>query len=294
MQRVAAMTGPGGGSSEGVHYLLGHTDEELRRLDIQGAIFRAPTKRAFEDAGIGRGMRVLDIGCGSGDVSMLVAEMVGPDGAVVGIDRGEKAVRAAQERAGARGHLNVEFRRSEIDDFFSAVPFDALVGRFVLMHQSRPERALARASAQVRPGGIVCLVESYMDALLTGAHSFPHSPLYDEIVRWKSAVVGGAGADLHAGARLPMTFVGAGLPHPVTRMEASLEGGPDSQYYRYIGLSLESMQPDARRQGLGGLVDADPAETAERLRAEVVRSGGTLVVWPVVAAWCRTPAASGS
>jgi SAM-dependent methyltransferase len=272
-----------------VHYLLGHTDHELRRLDIQGALFRPATQRAFEDAGLVRGMRVLDIGCGSGDVSMLASSLVGPAGTVVGIDRGAEAVRAAGERAAARGLTNVEFRRSEIDDFTDEEGFDALVGRFVLMHQSRPGDALRRAAAQVRPGGVVCLVESYMDALLTGAHSFPHSPLYDEIVRWKSEVVEGAGADLHAGARLPITFAEAGLPHPTTRIESRLEGGPDSDYYRYVQLSLESMQPDARRQGIGGLVEADPTEVANRLRAEVVNSGGTLVVWPVVAAWCRVP-----
>jgi SAM-dependent methyltransferase len=268
--------------------LLGHTDRELRRLDIQGALFRRATQRAFEDAGIAPGMRVLDIGCGSGDVSILVAGLVGASGAVVGIDRGEEAVRAARERVAARGLTNVAFRRSEIDEFTDEDGFDALVGRFVLMHQSRPGEALRRAAAQVRPGGVVCLVESYMNALLTGGHSFPHSPLYDDIVRWKSAVVEGAGADLHAGVRLPTTFAQAGLPHPMTRMESRLEGGPDSDYYRYVQLSLESMQADARRQGLGGLVDADPTEVADRLRAEVVDSGGALVVWPVVAAWCRT------
>ncbi|NNF37104.1 MAG: class I SAM-dependent methyltransferase [Gemmatimonadetes bacterium] len=283
------MTAPTGGSPEGVRYLLGHTDDELRRLDIQGELFRAPTLRAFEDAGIAPGMRVLDIGSGSGDVSLLVAELVGAGGTVVGIDRGEEAVRAARERAQARGLTQVEFRVSEVDEFTADEPFDALVGRFVLMHQSRPGRALARAAAQVRPGGIVCLIESYMDALLTGAHSFPHSPLYDEIVRWKSEVVGGAGADLHAGVRLPLTFAEAGLPNPHTRLESRLEGGPDSVYYRYVGLSLASMQPEARRQGLGGLVNADPDVVADRLRAEVMESGGTLVVWPVVAAWCRTP-----
>jgi hypothetical protein len=126
-----------------------------------------------------------------------------------------------------------------------------------------------------------------MDVLLTGGHSFPHSPLYDEVVRWKSAVVPGAGADLHAGARLRTVFMAAGLPSPFARMEAEIAGEADSPYYEYLALSIRSMQPEAARQGLGGLADADPDVVVARLRDEVARTGGCLVVWPVVAAWCR-------
>ena len=45
-------------SGEDAHYLLGHTDRELRRLDLQGELYRTTTIRAFRDAGIGEGMRV--------------------------------------------------------------------------------------------------------------------------------------------------------------------------------------------------------------------------------------------
>ena len=184
---------------DGAHYLLGHTDHELRRLDIQGELYRDATLRAFRDAGIELGMRVLDIGCGTGDVSRAVATVVGESGSVLGIDRGEKAVEAARAWAQKRGLTNLDFTVSEIDEFHRPAGFDAVVGRFILMHQPDPARALASVVRSVRAGGVVCMIESYMDALLSGPHSFPSSPLYDEIVRWKGAVVAGAGADACAG-----------------------------------------------------------------------------------------------
>lgn len=283
-------TGRGSDSStpEGVHYLLGHSEHELRRLDVQGTLFRGVSERGFRAAGLAPGMRVLDLGCGTGDVSMLAAELVGPHGQVVGIDRGEAAVRAAMSRAAGRGIDNVEFRVCEIDAFHEDDGFDALVGRFVLMHQSDPATVLRSAARSVRPGGVVCMLESWMDVLMSGPHSFPHSPLYDEVVRWKGEVVGGAGADVHAGGRLHSTFIEAGLGTPTTRMEAALEGGPDSLYFRYLALSLESMLPEAERQGIGGYTADDALALEDRLREDVLAARGTLMVWPVVAAWSRT------
>ena len=113
----------------------------------------------------------------------------------------------------------------------------------------------------------------------------PRSPLYDEVVRWKCAVVGGAGADLEAGGRLRRTFLDAGLHDPVTRLEARFEGGPDSPYYRYVAESVRSMLPEARRLGLGGYDDRDVDALADRLRDEAVALGSALVVWPVALGW---------
>ena len=268
-------------------YLLGHTQNELERLDLQGELYRDITTRAFREAGIETGMRVLDIGCGTGDVSRTAAEVVGRSGSVLGIDRGAEAIAVARGHSASSGLEHVTFQVSEIDDFEDRRGFDALVGRFVLMHQPDAVATLTAAVRALRPGGIVVMIESYMEILTTGAHSEPNTPLYDEIVRWKSAVVRGAGADLRAGGRLRRTLLDAGLRDPSTRLEARLEGGPDSPYYRYVAESVRSMVAEAARLGLPGFGADDVDGIEDRLRDEVVAGGGVLVVWPVVCAWAR-------
>ena len=276
-------------SGEDAHYLLGHTDRELRRLDLQGELYRTTTIRAFRDADIGEGMRVLDIGCGSGDVSITAGRVVGETGFVLGIDRGAAAIRDAREKAGAANLEHVRFEQHEIDQFESSEPFDALVGRFVLMHQPDPGATLRSAARHIRPGGVIVMIESHMELLRSGGHSETHSPLYETIVDFKSRVVQGAGADLHAGGRLRATFLTAGLPGPVCHLEARVEGGPDSLYYEYVEQSVLSMLPEAERTGIGVFDEHRALGLADRLRAEVLANGGSLIAWPVVCAVARLP-----
>jgi tRNA A58 N-methylase Trm61 len=70
-------------------YALGHSDRELERLISQARLYEPFTMQFFRDAGIAEGMHVLDVGCGAGDVSFLAAQIVGPSGQVVGVDRAE-------------------------------------------------------------------------------------------------------------------------------------------------------------------------------------------------------------
>jgi ubiquinone/menaquinone biosynthesis C-methylase UbiE len=76
-------------------YALGRNEAEYERLIEQAELLRPLTRRVFEAAGIGPRMRVLDVGCGVGDVSFLVGEMVGSDGSVVGVDLDGTAVELA-------------------------------------------------------------------------------------------------------------------------------------------------------------------------------------------------------
>lgn len=274
--------------TEDDEYVLGHSDRELERLDQQGLLYRDVTRTALVEAGLAPGMRVLDLGSGSGDVAFLAGELVGSSGRVVGIERHADTVAYARRRRDARGADNVEFRIQELDAAVEGERFDAVVGRFILMHQQDPSSTMAAVVRNARDGAVVAFVESTMASLEGAVHSWPRSPLYDEIVRWKCRVVGGAGADLAAGLRLRNIFMDAGLPAPVTRLHARVEGGADSPLYDYMADSVRSMLPQARRLGVEGFDEASVDTLALRLREEVVALGGVVVAWPVVTAWSRT------
>ena len=84
-------------------YVLGYTDREQHRLIQQARALAPSTQHFLRDAGIVSGMRVLDVGCGMGDVTMLVAQLVGIGGRVISIDRDQASVEAARKRASAMG-----------------------------------------------------------------------------------------------------------------------------------------------------------------------------------------------
>ncbi len=268
-------------------YVLGRSARELDRLDLQGIIYRDTTRRALMRCGIDEGVRVLDIGCGSGDVTRLAGEFVGPSGSVLGIDTDEDSVRFARRRAAKPGSTNVAFDVGEAASFAEPESFDALVARFFLMHQPSPAETLAAAARAVRPGGTIMMLESHMAGFPDGQHSFPRSAAYDRVVRWKYRVVAAAGADIEAGLGLYRTFRSAKLPAPEMRMEAPVEGGPDSLIYRYMAESVRSMLPMADSHEITGFSAEKVATLEAQLRDEVVSSGGVLVCWPVVSAWCR-------
>src|SRR6202007_1153318 len=84
-------------------YPLGYSESEFRRLERMAAFFRDLTEEVLRRAGVAPGMHVLDVGCGVGDVSLLAGTLVGPTGAVLGIDRSAEAVDTARRRAAAAG-----------------------------------------------------------------------------------------------------------------------------------------------------------------------------------------------
>src|SRR5262245_49384078 len=83
----------------GRDYPFSVSPAELERIARQSARFGPATLRAFREAGLGPGMRVLDVGCGTGDSTRLAASLAGPTGAVVGVDRDPDVLAVARARA---------------------------------------------------------------------------------------------------------------------------------------------------------------------------------------------------
>jgi ubiquinone/menaquinone biosynthesis C-methylase UbiE len=104
------------GDSADREYQLGSDEDELARLDLQDRALAPATRALFAAAGIRPGMRVLDLGCGAGDVAFVAAELVGTDGSVVGVDRSPQAVARARLRAGRHGLAQVRFAEGHIHD----------------------------------------------------------------------------------------------------------------------------------------------------------------------------------
>lgn len=126
----------------------------------------AHTTVLFRRAGISAGHRVLDLGCGPGDVSFLAAEIVGPGGHVVGVDRSPDAVEAARDRARRVGQLNVTFKVGDAADLAIAGQFDVIVGRLMLGGLPDPVKVLRQLQKYLRPQGLIVLEEGELGVQL--------------------------------------------------------------------------------------------------------------------------------
>jgi ubiquinone/menaquinone biosynthesis C-methylase UbiE len=191
-------------------YVLGDSESELGRLIDQSRFIAELTEQALRRAGIERGMTVLDCGCGPGDLSLLVARLVGPGGRVVGVDRSVACVELARRRASEADLANVTFEVAELADFAPSEPVDALVGRLILMYLSNRAVVLRRLADCVRPGGSIM----FQEVAMSMSHTEPACPLASECRRWIHETFRQARVDIDMGLRLFSTFKKAGLPAP--------------------------------------------------------------------------------
>src|SRR5262249_55970641 len=107
------------------------------------------------EAGLQRGMRVADLGCGVGMVTALLSELVGPEGRVVGIDFSGAQLAEARERLKG-GSANTTFVQASATD--TGLPpewFVLVYCGFLLIHRRDPERAPCETRGLLRPGGIL-------------------------------------------------------------------------------------------------------------------------------------------
>ena len=252
----------------------------------QGELFRPLTERMLRAAGITRGMQVLDVGCGVGDVSFLVAALVGPEGSVVGVDLDAEAIKLAEKRRAAQGITNVEFRESDARLVDGGRLFDAAVGRFVLMFMSDPTAALQQIAELIRPGGIVAFHE--MDGRVTTAPAM-NQPVLARLQDLFARTFERSGARLELGAELYSRMLDASLePDSRPLAEIAVHMGRGDVVYRRWALFAGSVLPKIVEYGLA--TEKDIVDILAQLRDELIPAGGLMPLsWLMIAQWARKP-----
>jgi SAM-dependent methyltransferase len=265
-----------------VNYLFGHSAGETDRLLRQAQMFGPYTRRLFEDAGIAPGMRVLDVGSGAGDVSLILADMVGTSGTVMGVDINAGLIETARARVDAAGLVNVTFQVGDAGSVALDNDFDAVVGRCVLFFIKDRLTVVRRLAEHVRPGGVIAFQEPGNATLRPSA--LPPSPLLDQVWSWIMELYGRAEMDLYAGLRLFSLFQDAGLPDPQMHLDAAAGGGAEWPGYEYIAGLVRTILPRLVEHGVTTAEEVDVDSLGDRLRAETVASRGVVTTWSFITA----------
>jgi ubiquinone/menaquinone biosynthesis C-methylase UbiE len=135
---------------------------EKHRAVITG-MFAPVTQALIEDAGIARDNSVLDVATGTGEPGLTVADLVGPEGMVVGTDVAPEMVEAARREVERRKLQNIRFEVAFTDSLpFPANTFDAAVSRFGAMFFPSPVDCLREMLRVLKPGGKIALAVWYL------------------------------------------------------------------------------------------------------------------------------------
>jgi len=192
--------------TEESRYIIRGGDSGAERLRVLSNAMWAGTQSILDRAGLAPGVDVLDLGCGSGDVTVKVAELVGPRGRVVGIDMDDSVLAHARSTAASCG-VPVEWRQGRIEDLREERSFDIVYARFLLSHLPDPADALQRMRRAVRPSGRV-VVE---DIDIASHVHWPPSSAFQRFIELYAAAAHARGVDSSIGPRLPALLIDAGL-----------------------------------------------------------------------------------
>lgn len=265
-------------------YVLGSSDHELARLELQHEVWSDISEGFLDRLGIRAGMRCLDAGCGPGFVVRSLRERVGEAGEVVALDESERWVQRVTETARGEGWANVRTVHGDVHEVeLPAGRFDLVHLRWVLGFVPEPEKVVARLAAALAPGGRLAV----MDYNHEGVSIFPASRGFDAVIQATRDLYETRGGDTWIMGRIFELFRGAGL-EPELVSPHVISGPPGSPAFRWADAFFPF-----HTNGMveAGVLTPEDRELFLREWKELAANPDTLFFSPIVAgAAARKPA----
>lgn len=264
-------------------YSLGSSDPEIARLDTQAEFLTLPTRTLLKASGLQPGMRVLDLGTGLGHVARAVAEIVGPEGEVVGLDSSPRMLEVAASRVDSPPQ--VRYVEGDVTAWRDDEPFDAVVGRLILFHLPDPVATLRHHLEGVRPGGRLVALDYDIGAVRAEPADRLGAPMRDLIL----AAFRAAGADPTIGSRLKQHLGSAGVEEVGGFGIAQYIAHDDPVGSVMVAGVVRSLMPVILGHGLATADEIDVDTLQSRVAASLAEHGSALVPPMLVGAWGRRP-----
>lgn len=179
-------------------YIIEGGVQGKKRLSVLSEILHEYSKALIGSDGNIEGKSFLDVGCGGGDVSIMVAKMVGVHGHVTAIDFDEKIIRLAEDDARRMQINNVSFYTKSAYNISDEDAYDIAYSRFLLSHLTDASLVLNNMVRAIKPGGRI-IVE---DIDFSGHYCYPERWSFASYVRLFAAAAKNNGQNADIGLTL--------------------------------------------------------------------------------------------
>lgn len=261
---------------EGDDYVLGTHDDELLRLGLQHRVWRPVVSACWQRAGITAGKRVLDVGAGPGYAAADLADIVGPEGEVVALERSAKFVRAVEDATRQRGLRNLRVRELDLMEHeIQEEGFDFSWCRWVLCFVPEPNLLVRKIAGALRENGTAIFHEYGHYATWS---FLPPRPLHQRFVQFVMESWRAAGGEPDIGKQLPALLQSNGfVVRSITPQVFAIT--PDDYMWQWPASFIRS--GTARMEELGE-IDAAFGANVRNDFAATERERGAAMITPLV------------
>ncbi|HVI03292.1 MAG TPA: class I SAM-dependent methyltransferase [Enhygromyxa sp.] len=233
--------------------MLRRDDVGARRLRLVNDAYGPASRAVLHASGLREGARVVELGCGTGQMTRWLAEQVGPSGTVSAVDRSADQLEFARQHCGDRPWVTFH----EADAAATGLAphsFDLVFIRLLLMHVPEPDRVIGHARELLRPGGVLACEE----LVITSSFCYPPQPAQGELHRMALTMAAGRGCDFDIGGRLHrlmsdagFEIIGAGAHQPTSATD-------DSKHIEHLSLreTVQFLRDPEQVERVMGVVDA--------------------------------------